>query len=57
MRTVTVKQDDLKKVVDYLWSDEEKHYEESDKPSDHIFRTLQTLKVKLEDDKRSNRKR
>ena len=50
MQTVTIKQNDLKKVVDYLWADEEKHYEESDKPGGHIFRTLRTLKATLENE-------
>ena len=44
MNTITVNKNDLKKVLDYLWNDEEKNYEESDKPSGHIFKTLQRLK-------------
>ena len=44
MKMLTIKRSDLKRVVDYLWNDEEKHYEESDKPSGHIFKTLQRLR-------------
>jgi len=44
MDKVTVRRNDLKKVVDYLFADEERHYEESDKPKGHIFKTLQKLK-------------
>lgn len=34
----------LKIVVDYLWNDEQKHYEESDKPKGHIFESLKILR-------------
>ena len=33
----------LTKVVDYLWSDESKHYEQEDKPKDHIFHYIKIL--------------
>lgn len=33
----------LRKLVDYLWKDEEKHFEESGKPADHIFIIIQQL--------------
>lgn len=33
----------LLKLIDYLWKDVEKHFEESGKPSDHIFITIQQL--------------
>lgn len=35
---------DIKAVVEYLWKDEEKHFEESDDKSNHIFLVLQRLK-------------
>lgn len=38
----------MKEVVEYLYSDECKHYEESDKPGDHIFKKLERLKVLLD---------
>ena len=38
---------DLKKVLDYLYRDEKKHWEESDKPKDHIFVSIRNLTVAL----------
>lgn len=35
---------DLKQLLDYLWKDEEKHFEESNYPQDHIFRTILKLR-------------
>ena len=34
----------IKEVLDYLWDDEERHYEESGKPDNHIFPVLKRLK-------------
>lgn len=34
----------IEQVIDYLWEEEKKHYEESDKPEDHIFSVLKELK-------------
>lgn len=34
----------ISKVIDYLYSDEKKHFEELDKPEDHIFLKLKRLK-------------
>ncbi len=34
----------IKEVLDYLWDDEERHYEESGKPDNHIFPVLKLLK-------------
>ena len=48
MNKVMVSRSDLKKVVDYLLADEEKHYEESHKPKGHIHRTLLKLGRALE---------
>lgn len=33
----------LRKLVDYLWEDEERHFEESGKPANHIFIIIQQL--------------
>ena len=35
--------EDIISVVDYLWHDEEKHYEEVDRPRNHIFMVLKRL--------------
>ena len=40
--------EDIKKVVDYLFNDEEKHYEESEKPKEHIFHVVERLKDLVE---------
>ncbi|MDR1898067.1 MAG: hypothetical protein LBR10_14900 [Prevotellaceae bacterium] len=36
--------ENLRKVIDYLWEDEEKHFEESGCLNDHIFSILKKLK-------------
>lgn len=33
----------IETVIDYQWSDEEKHYHENNEPSDHIFVSLKLL--------------
>lgn len=35
---------DIKTVIEYLWEDEKKHFEENDCPNNHIFFTLKKLK-------------
>ncbi|MBR1652230.1 MAG: hypothetical protein IJ692_02430 [Alloprevotella sp.] len=35
----------IKEVLDYLWDDEERHYQESGKPDNHIFPVLERLKM------------
>lgn len=35
---------DIHKVIQYLWDDEYKHFQESDEPDHHIYRTLVRLK-------------
>lgn len=40
--------DDIKRVIDYLWGDEERHFEENDCPDDHIFLILKRLKEMVE---------
>ena len=37
----------IKEVLDYLWKDEERHYEEYEKPDNHIFPVLKRLKASL----------
>lgn len=34
----------MKEVIDYLYSDEQKHFEESNRPQNHIFEKLERLK-------------
>ena len=36
---------DLKRPLNYLWKDEERHFEESVFPQDHIFRTMSRLNI------------
>lgn len=36
--------EDINMVVDYLWKDEHKHFQEQQYPDTHIFRILQRLK-------------
>jgi hypothetical protein len=33
----------FEKIVDYMWNDEERDYEEKDRPEDHIFASLSTI--------------
>lgn len=35
---------DIKSLVDYLWIDEERHFEESEDKSNHIFSVIKRLK-------------
>lgn len=39
---------DIKAVVDYLWKDEHKHFQEWHYPKNHIYRTLKRLKSSYE---------
>ncbi len=39
---------DIKAVVDYLWEDERKHFQESHYSKNHIFRKLKHLKSSCE---------
>ena len=36
---------DIRAIIDYLWKDEERHYEESERPLNHIFNIMKRLKV------------
>lgn len=33
----------LRKLVDYLWDDEKKHFEEAGKPANHIFNIIKQI--------------
>lgn len=41
--TTTI-QNDIKNVMEYLWADEHKHFQENECPIDHIFCVLTRLK-------------
>lgn len=43
----------LKKIIDYLYQEEEMHYKESGKPQDHIFTTIKKAKRLLAQDRLS----
>lgn len=40
-------QQHLKKVVNYLDTEEKRHYEELNKPKDHIYKSVAVLKKKF----------
>lgn len=51
-KTVEVDRNDIKKIVDYMWDDEKKNYEENwatdeEKPKNHIFATVMKLGKKV----------
>lgn len=48
---VTVRTKDLKKVIEYLFDDEEKNYQEHEKKDrkNHIFHSVRRLKEQLEE--------
>ncbi|MDX2189224.1 MAG: DpnD/PcfM family protein [Bacteroidota bacterium] len=37
-----------KEVINYLYSDEQKHFEESNQPQNHIFEKLERLKILID---------
>lgn len=39
--------EDIKTVVEYLWKDEHRHFQENHYPKDHIFREVKRLKSVL----------
>ena len=41
---------DIKQLIEYLWKDEEKHFEESNYPQDHIFRIVLKLNQLCEEE-------
>jgi len=38
---------DIERILDYLWEDEEKHWEESGRPKDHIFMVMRWVREEL----------
>jgi hypothetical protein len=36
--------DDVTAMLDYLWHDEQKHYDESGKPKSHIYLNLKRIR-------------
>ena len=49
-KTVTVAFDDIKKVVDYLWDDEKRSYDECKPCKGHVFHSLKRLCNAVQDD-------
>lgn len=45
---VILKRKDVQRILTYLLRDEEKHYVELEKPSQHIFRTLRKIQQAVE---------
>lgn len=37
--TKTIKQE-IQKLIDYLYKDEKKHWQENNRPKEHIYRTI-----------------
>jgi len=35
---------DIQQLLDYLWNDEERHWEESGHPSEHIFMVMRRVR-------------
>ena len=46
--------ENLQKIVDYIWRDEFKDWEEKDNPEDHIFHAINNIKNWLEGQRRDN---
>ncbi|MBV6493965.1 MAG: hypothetical protein LDLANPLL_01989 [Turneriella sp.] len=42
------KEDLIKEVIQYLYQDEKKHFEELEKPKNHIFSKLERLRILVE---------
>ena len=45
---------DLQKIVDYMWRDEFKDWEEKENPKDHIFHAFNDVKNWLESQRKDN---
>ena len=45
---INIKNKLIKDVIKYLYEDEQKHFEESDKPNDHIYLKLKKLESLIE---------
>jgi len=37
----------VNQIIEYLYADEQKHFQESEEPENHIFKTLKALKESL----------
>ena len=46
--------ENLQKIVDYMWQDEYKDWEELDNPDDHIFHAINNIKNWLVGQRRDN---
>lgn len=38
----------IESIINYLWDDEERNFEECDRPKDHIFNKLKSVRYWLE---------
>ena len=41
----------LRNIIDYMWDEEERHYEESGKPKHHIFQKVKLLRDSIDKNK------
>ena len=41
---ILILSDNLQKLVDYMWSEENRHWEQEDNPEDHIFHQINAVK-------------
>tara|TARA_R100000234_G_C4864522_1_gene120635 strand:+ start:229 stop:435 length:207 start_codon:yes stop_codon:yes gene_type:complete len=50
---------DLEKLVEYMWAEENKHWEEEGNPQDHIFQSINNVKNYLigRENEQKNKKR
>ena len=50
---------DLEKLVEYMWAEEHKHWEEEGNPQDHIFQSINNVKNYLigRENEQKNKKR
>ena len=42
-----VKKKDIETLINYMWNEEERHWEESEKPKEHIFVIMKRIKRDL----------
>ena len=49
MKLAKVVRSDIKKLLEYLYEDERKHWEECGKPKKHIFTIIERLENKLDE--------
>ena len=48
---------DLEKLVEYMWAEENKHWEEEGNPQDHIFQSINNVKNYLNKEKYNGKNR